>query len=141
MFIEKLMKIAEGEAIKEGLNTPEGSYYKCSQFCGILLASADQLGIPGLELYGCKVKYPKTANYADEKGKLAGHYVIKAGNTIYDFTLRQFIPDSEFPYISELESSKIYKDLRPAYESHVNHVYDIANEDTINRIIEKFREK
>ena len=137
------MRIAAKECAKQGLSDPHVAYYQCGQICGAILSAANDLGISGIELIGCHVKYPEKTEYSEEDGKYAGHYILKHGSVLYDFTLRQFIPDSDFPFISDESDcaiKEIYKDLHQSW--HLSTIYDQSrksNSQLTDSIVERFK--
>lgn len=142
------MKIAAQECQKQNLDKPEVAYYQCSMVCSAIITAAQILGIQEPELISCMVKYPNKTSYSEEDGKYTGHYYLQYGEIIYDFTLRQFLPDSDFPFITDETDpilKKIYKKnnlSKVHYESVLNMARtSSSNEQLIENIVERFRQE
>jgi hypothetical protein len=138
-YVAKLMRIAGEECAKRGLDGASGSYFQCGRACGSILAAADALGIPGIDLMQAYATYPKDAGYAKRKGKPEGHYFLRVGTTYYDFALRQFAPGSPFPFVAEEDSEDVFEVYREPLENNHYDARGNAIEDLVNAIVDRFR--
>lgn len=100
-----LLKAVYQVAQTAKFENPNYAYWQCSDFSNAVVSLADDLGFDW-KLYSTEVKFPADTNYLDNTdakdlaGTIQGHTVLLINNKIYDFTLRQFIPDSKYPYIT-----------------------------------------
>jgi len=81
------------------LQTPQGAYWACQEVVGVLKPILTRLGIKAT-VGSAELKFPKNADWAEEPGKYVGHYFLVIDNKVVDFTLRQFDPDSPFPFVA-----------------------------------------
>jgi hypothetical protein len=95
---------AEEIARNAGFDKPENAYWECHNFC---LAIVEAFPDINLDLYSARIIAEQDLDEV-EAGKPYDHTFIVEGGKTYDFTIRQFKPDTSFPYYSTL-SDPIYQ--------------------------------
>jgi hypothetical protein len=141
-FTDKFIKIVTEECLKRGLDSPSNSYFQCGQVCSAILRAAENLGLSDFEVMGALVKVPDDADYSDKRGQKIGHYYLRYGSTIYDFTLRQFKPDSPYPFVTEdnsREAKEIYNTVRVGKHNSPEKSAGHSYEQMTDEIVERFK--
>jgi hypothetical protein len=139
---QKIIKCATKVLTAHGLFTPKTVFYQCRDVCGILAYVFNEIGFD-CDVLVAKMKYPKEADWLSKKykGTSDGHYIFVLDNESYDFTLRQFIPDADFPAqftIGSPQFKQTYGETRKPYQlgaSHVLEFIDYALRSHKNKII------
>lgn len=116
--IARFIRIAADVLKKHRVDTPDGSYWTCSEVSHSLAKIAEKVGIEATPM-GALLMYPDGAHYVDAglKGEPCGHTLLLLNAaTLVDFTLRQFLPKSPYPFVASLESAeakRVYGTILP----------------------------
>lgn len=100
LSLDQFISIVTQVAVKFGFNNPKKAYWQCNDFSQAVLAIGRYLGLPGMRLYGAMVQFRKPEGEI-RQNQWVRHVFLKIGNMFYDWTARQFMPKSEFPYVTK----------------------------------------